>query len=260
MGRNALISIHPAIRRRPGDREATPTGLLNPKERVTPRVENLTLWQRVHGRLREEILANRLRPGQELTEQALSAQLGVSRAPVREALGRLAQEGLVTIRPRRGAVVAEVTPEDFLEAYQTREALEALAIRLAMPRLGAADLAELDRLIAEQAQLAEAHDVDAFFESNGHFHELIVRLSGNRTLLDIYQQLTARVRRYRTKSLALRGSLARSVEEHRSLVRAIERGDVDEAVRLLVEHIRVPQHRLDEGGETELVLKEAVPA
>jgi len=70
-----------------------------------PRLENLTLSQRAHTFLRDEILSNRLPPGTELQEVALSQQLGVSRGPIREALGRLAAEGLVTVRPRRGAVV-----------------------------------------------------------------------------------------------------------------------------------------------------------
>src|SRR6266545_1550547 len=103
-------------------------------------LENLTLWQRVYTHLREEILAGGLRPGTELAEVALSEQLGVSRGPIREAIGRLASEGLVTVRPRRGAVVRSVSKEEFLELYQVREALELMAVRLAVPRLTADDL------------------------------------------------------------------------------------------------------------------------
>ncbi len=87
-----------------------------------PRLENLTLSQRAHAYLRDEILSNRLAPGAELQELALSQQLGVSRGPIREALGSLAAEGLVTVRPRRGAVVHSLSSEEFLEAYQVREA------------------------------------------------------------------------------------------------------------------------------------------
>src|SRR5437016_12693814 len=101
-----------------------------------PELENLTLSQRAHAHLREEILSNRLPPGTELQELALSQRLGVSRGPIREALGRLAAEGLVTVRPRRGAVVHSLSSEDFLEAYQVRDALEVLAVRLAVPILG----------------------------------------------------------------------------------------------------------------------------
>src|SRR3954465_2999259 len=103
-------------------------------------VENLTLWQRVYDHLRSEILAGHLEPGTELAEVALSEQLGVSRGPLREAIGRLAAEGLVTVRPRRGAVVRSLSKEEFVELYQVREALELMAVRLAVPRLTADDL------------------------------------------------------------------------------------------------------------------------
>src|SRR5712691_7339199 len=111
------------------------------------RLENLTLWQRVHAYLREEILANRLTAGTELQETALAAELGVSRGPVREAIGRLAAEGLVVVRPRRGAIVRSLTKDEFIEAYEVREALEVMAARLATPRLTNESLARLEQLI-----------------------------------------------------------------------------------------------------------------
>src|ERR1043166_7391396 len=110
------------------------------------RLENLTLWQRVYEYLREEILSERLQPGTELHEVPLSEELGVSRGPLREAVGRLAAEGLVTVRPRRGAVVRSLSEEEFLELYQVREALETMAVKLATPRLEADDLRQLAEL------------------------------------------------------------------------------------------------------------------
>src|SRR5881397_812682 len=111
------------------------------------RLENLTLWQRAYDHLREEIIAGHLQPGAELAEVALSEQLGVSRGPIREAIGRLAAEGLVTVRPRRGAIVRSLSKDEFLELYQVREALEIMAVRLAVPRLGTDDVAQLEQLI-----------------------------------------------------------------------------------------------------------------
>src|SRR5512133_2186554 len=98
-------------------------------------VENLTLWQRVYDHLRAAILSGRLEPGAELAEVPLSEELGVSRGPIREAIGRLASEGLVTVRARRGAVVSPLSKEAFLELYQVREALERMAVKLAVRRL-----------------------------------------------------------------------------------------------------------------------------
>ena len=79
---------------------------------MSPAFENLTLWQRVYSHLRDEIMGDRLPPGTELSEVALSKELAVSRGPIREAIGRLAAEGLVTVRPRRGAEVRFITPEE----------------------------------------------------------------------------------------------------------------------------------------------------
>ena len=111
-----------------------------------PGVRNQTLRQQVFEYLREEILSNRLEPGTELNELALSRELEVSRGPVREALNSLASEGLVKITPRRGATVAALTPDEFVGAYQVREALETLAIRLAVPRLQEGDIERLREL------------------------------------------------------------------------------------------------------------------
>src|SRR5947209_16259053 len=93
-------------------------------------------------------MGDRLPPGTELSEVALSRELGVSRGPLREAIGRLAAEGLVTVRPRRGAVVRSLSEEEFLELYQVREALEGMAVKLAVPRLSEEDFEALAALNA----------------------------------------------------------------------------------------------------------------
>lgn len=217
------------------------------------RLENLTLWERVHDHLRQEILANRLTPGTVLGEVALSESLGVSRGPIREAIGRLAAEGLVIVRPRRGAVVASLSKDEFLEAYQVREALEVLAVRLAVPRLADVERERLATLVAEMEDCAAKDDVDRFFELNATFHGIIVDASRNTKLRDMYRQLVEQMGRYRMRSLSLRGSLKRSIAEHKTILRAIAAGDADRAAHLLSEHIRIPQRRLEAMPEQELL-------
>jgi DNA-binding GntR family transcriptional regulator len=206
-------------------------------------LENLTLWQRVYAHLRDEILEGRLEPGAELAEVPLSEQLGVSRGPIREAIGRLASEGLVNVRPRRGAVVRSLSKEEFLELYQVREALELMAVKLAVPRLGEEQLARLTALNDAMAAAAERNDVVAFFEANAGFHALLLEASGNGKLQELYRQLLGQIGRYRVRSLTLRGSLQRSVSEHAAILRAAKRGDAERAAQLMAEHIRVPQRR-----------------
>ncbi len=216
------------------------------------RLENMTLWQRVYDFLREEILAERLQPGAELQEVALSEELGVSRGPIREAIGRLAAEGLVTVRPRRGAVVRSLSKDEFLELYQVREALEMMAVRLAVPKLAAEDIAELEQLIAAMNGHAERDEVADFFEANMAFHARLFEASGNARLQELYGQLVGQMGRYRMRSLTLRGNLQRSVAEHGAILRAAKRGDADRAAHLMSEHIRVPQRRLQALTEEEL--------
>ena len=136
----------------------------------------------MRARLREDILSGELAPGSVLSETALASSFGVSRGPIREALGRLASDGLVAITPRRGAIVSELTPDEFVGAYQVREALETLAIRLAVPRLPGPDLERLRELHREMVEHAKRREVDAFFAANARFHELFAIASGNQKL------------------------------------------------------------------------------
>jgi DNA-binding GntR family transcriptional regulator len=207
-------------------------------------VDPRTLWQRVHEHLREEIISGRLTPGTELQEVGLADALGVSRGPIREALGRLAAEGLVTVRPRRGAVVRALSTEEFLEAYQVREALEVMAVRLALPRLTAGHVAAMQRQIEEMSRFADADDVQGFFEANAAFHQTFFDVAGNGMLADLYRQVRNQIDRHRLRSLELRGDVRRSITEHRAILRALRAGDTERAVHLVSEHIRVPQIRL----------------
>jgi len=213
------------------------------------RLESRTLWEQVRGRLREDILAGELAPGTVLSEVALARSFGISRGPLREALGRLASEGLVTITPRRGAIVTELTSEEFVDAYQVREALETLAIRLAVPRLEAAGIARLRELHEEMVAHAERGEVNAFFDANAALHQLFVDGSGNRKLQEVYRLLMNQMGRYLARSLALRGSLEKSIAEHAAILEAVEDRDVERAARLLADHIEVPQRVEEETGE-----------
>jgi DNA-binding GntR family transcriptional regulator len=206
--------------------------------------DHRTLWQQVHDHLRDEIISGSLTPGTELHEVALAASFGVSRGPIREALGRLATEGLVTIRPRRGAVVRALSSEEFIEAYQVREALEMMAVRLAVPKLTEADLDAMERLVEEMAELADEEDVQGFFDANAEFHQRFFEASGNGMLAGLYRQIRGQIDRHRLRSLELRGELSRSVAEHRAILSAARARDVERAVALASEHIRVPQLRL----------------
>ncbi len=208
-------------------------------------LENRTLWEQLRDRLREDILAGRLEPGAELSEVALARQFGTSRGPLREALGRLASEGLVQITPRRGAVVTQLSRQEFIDAYQVREALETLAVRLAVPLLSDAEVAHLRELCELMAGAARDDEVRLFFDTNNSFHEALVRGSRNKRLHELHRLLVGQMVPYLPRSLELRGNLQRSVEEHEAILDAIEARDAERAAELLAEHIEVPQRVLE---------------
>lgn len=211
-----------------------------------PIVNTATLSQQVYAHLRAGILDNSYPPGSALPEEAMAAKLKVSRVPVREALRRLSAEGLVVIKPRQGASVAELTSKQFLDAYQVREALEVLAVRLATPRMTPGDLEQLDALQQAMQTAADAGSSDDFFAANAQFHGFLVDKSGNGDLKAMYESLIDRMRRYRTPSLDLRGGMTTSISEHAAILAAIRTGDADEAAHLVAQHIHVPQGALEQ--------------
>ena len=209
------------------------------------RFDNLTLRERITAHLRSEILNNRIAPGTLLQEVPLAESLGTSRGPIREALGSLAAEGLVTITPRRGAVVTALTKAEFRDAYQVREVLESLGARLAVPIIDTAALAAMAEAIGGMERAAASRDVDLFFDANTAFHSALMDASGNRKLVEIHHRLVSQMGPYRRPSPRVRGNQGHSNAEHQAILDAVRARDVERATSLVLEHVRVPQRRLD---------------
>ena len=209
------------------------------------RFDNLTLRERIAQHLRSEILGNRIPPGTLLQEVPLAEQLGTSRGPIREALGALAAEGLVTITPRRGAVVTALSRDEFRDAYQVREVLEALGARLAVPMISDAGLTAMAAAIDRMQVAAAGRDVDLFFDANTLFHGALMDASRNRKLVEMHARLVGQMGPYRRPSARLRGNLEQSIAEHQAILDAVRARDVEQATTLVLEHVRVPQRRLE---------------
>jgi DNA-binding GntR family transcriptional regulator len=209
-----------------------------------------TLDQVIAGTIRERILAGAFAPGERLAEERLSAELGVSRVPVREALRHLAAEGLVVLRPRRGAVVVSHTPEEMADLVEVRATLEGLNARLAARRRDPRHAAMLERILAEASRITERSDLARIQEHNARFHEAIAAMADNSVLKGIVRAL-----RDRTALLFSRTSRARvreSWDEHAGIVRAILSGNVELADRLASAHVyssaRPPEERTAKGA------------
>lgn len=196
-----------------------------------------SLEDQVYSRLEEEISSGELPSGKILTENDLSVRFGVSRTPVRSALRRLGEEGLVEIAPNRRANVVGVTLEDLIDTYKIRMRLEGLASGLAAERM---TKEEKDRL-TEAVELSEYYikkqDTEHIKELDTEFHSIIYGASGSRMLCRILTELHRNIRRYRKLSLSVPGRLEKSIEEHREILGAILAGDRDEADRLTSLHV-----------------------
>ena len=196
-----------------------------------------SLEEQVYARLEEDILSARLEPGVQLTELSLTRQIGVSRTPIRAALHRLAEEGLVSITPNKGAVVIGVSREDLISTYEIRERLEGLASSLAAKNITDGELAELKDALELQEFYISRRDTDHLRELDTKFHYIIYKASGNRPLLKILGELHKNIRMYRKRSLSVPGRLEESVKEHREIFEAIARGDAQNADILTSRHI-----------------------
>ena len=194
-------------------------------------------------KIEEQIAPGAQPPGSALDEATLVEQHGVSRTPVREALIQLAAEGLIEIRPRRGAVVTSIGPTRLSEMFEVMAELEAMCARLAARRMTEAERRAL--LAAHQAcEAARAQDdSDAYFYCNEDFHAAIYAGSHNTFLIEQAQALQRRLRPYRRLQLRVRNRMGVSFTEHQSVVQAITSGDAEAAALALRSHVVVQGER-----------------
>jgi DNA-binding GntR family transcriptional regulator len=193
---------------------------------------------RVYEELRDLIVSGELAADAQLIQEQVAESLGVSRTPVRDALNRLAHEGLVTWLPGRGYLVNPLTPKDVTEVYQVRRILETEAARLACGRHDAVSLARLGNLI-DQMAASDADDTAAMFDLNHQFHRALVQPCDNELLLKMLDTLWDHpVNRRITRSyLHTAGSAQAMLDEHRELLAAAADADEERLVALTAEHL-----------------------
>jgi len=198
-----------------------------------------SLEQSVFLKLEEEILNGELKKGEILTELSLSSRLGVSRTPIRAALHHLAEEGLIKLEANRGATVLGVSESDLLDIYTIRMRLEGLASSEAAKNISKEALSELRESVELSEFYIKRKDAEKLKELDTRFHEIIYLASSNMRLEKILSELHRNIRVYRKLSLSVSERLEKSVEEHREILTAIEKGNSEEADRLMTEHIRL---------------------
>jgi DNA-binding GntR family transcriptional regulator len=197
----------------------------------------------VHHKLREAILSGQLKSGENLVEDHLSLELGVSRSPLREALARLEQEGLITSIPYRGAVVAGATRAEIMQAIQIRQRLEPLAIELSIDAIPTEEIdgvmGQIERLTAS----GQERDPLAYYECDQALHSLAPRHANNPILEQFLSLLEDKVHTYRLQGAGFEDALA-VCHEHMEILQALRRRDGAAARAAMVRHLELACERL----------------
>jgi DNA-binding GntR family transcriptional regulator len=195
------------------------------------------LHVQVAERLRVLIDSGELAPGTRLNEIELCNTMGVSRTPLREAIRSLATEGLIELQPNRGAIVSIVSQEDVTEILPIMASLEGLGGRLAAMHMDQSKIAQVRKIHDQMISHYKNNEVAEYFETNRLIHELITEGSGNQTLVDTINSLSAKVRRARFTAQMTKESWAKAVSEHEEMIAALEAQDPDRLEAILVQHV-----------------------
>lgn len=215
------------------------------------------LSERAYKALRDDVMLCRLAPGERVSESQLADRLGFGKAPVRTALARLCQEGLMTARARSGFTVAPITPEDIMHCFQVRLALEPMAARLAAGRLTAQQVRRLVRAVNVQVDPADPDHHRRILDADQDFHDVIAQASGNPRLRQILQSLYERGQRPLYLGLPVSEGQAAFQAGSQPVLAALIAGDGEKAAKLLYDHVYAGQSFVidavlsqSDGGET----------
>ena len=191
--------------------------------------EFLPLRDVVFNTLRQAILTGELKPGVRLMEIHLANRLGVSRTPIREAIRKLELEGLVTMIPRRGAEVAQITEKSMNDVLEVRRALDALCVELACDRITKEELESLKRACDNFELAVKTKDVKKIAQADVALHDIIVQATGNSRLIQLVNNLSEQMYRYRFEYIKDISQHERLVEEHRIIYQGIVDQDKETA-------------------------------
>lgn len=199
--------------------------------------EFLPLRDVVFNTLRQAILTGELKPGERLMEIHLANRLGVSRTPIREAIRKLELEGLVTMIPRRGAEVAQITEKSLKDVLEVRRALDALSVELACDRIKEEELAALSEACDAFETATKTHDPKKIAQADVALHDIIVKATNNSRLVQLVNNLSEQMYRYRFEYIKDGSTHGQLIEEHRIIFESIRHKDKETAARTAKLHI-----------------------
>ena len=199
------------------------------------KINKQTITSQVADEIRSRILQGDYKAGEQLRQEHVAADLGVSRVPVREALHQLNSEGFVTLISHKGSIVSEVSPEEFLEYYELRAKIEPWLLSLAIPRMTDVHFERIRSAADEFLNAARASE--SVHEANWAFHKVLYEASGRTATIEILGRVNKQIERYTRMIMSVSGIDKKSHKEHLKLINLCEQRDVDAAVKMPEEHI-----------------------
>lgn len=181
---------------------------------------------------------NRYNPGDKISVEELTRELGVSRTPLWGAIKRLEAEGIVEIAPRLGVYLIDYDPKRVLDVYLAREALEGMAARLAAEKIAPRQIEMLRSNIAQQRKLLQEYKIDKYYAIAVEFHEQIAQAAQNNTLQRLLKSIFVQIRALRVQRRSQPTHLPHSCDDHDEILSALEKGKPDLAEKLTRDHIR----------------------
>lgn len=211
-----------------------------------PKAQKVTAVERTAFAIRDRIRNGEYVPGQRLIEADLTESLGISRGPLREAMWRLAGEGIVTIEPNRGVVVRKLTRDETRQLFQLREVLEGLAARLAAENIEAGNnRGRIKKVVKQCEKCVRGNDVSGYIDANDLFHQEVVAMGANEQLSNLLNQLRVPVFRLQFKRMMTASEAIReSMEQHKVVADAILSGEGAQAERAMRKHISTSGRKL----------------
>lgn len=197
----------------------------------------LPLRDVVFNTLRQAILTGELKPGERLMEIHLANKLGVSRTPIREAIRKLELEGLVTMIPRRGAEVAQITEKSMNDVLEVRRALDSLCVELACERITQEDTERLGLACEAFEAAVRTGDIKKIARADVELHDIIVQATGNQRLVQLINNLSEQMYRYRFEYIKDSTQHQRLIDEHRMIYESIVKKDKEAASQAAHVHI-----------------------
>jgi len=248
---DTVSRTHPARRR---SRQTVAPSML--PQRIPP-IQRDSLEEQTYARLRAAIIERRILPGQRIPVDRLAQEFGISRTPILNALKRLAQEGVVDCVSRRGVFVRRFSKREMARLFEVREALEGMAVRLAVPRIAQREIRALEKLFRGFDRQPTAAGIRRYIERDRYFHWRLVELAGNEQLMAALDSVNMMFFAYQDGVVR---PPAETVPEHRAILKALGRRDPEAGEAAMRLHIRRSIERLEREAEEDSRATEALGA